>query len=221
MLHSTSGAAIKTTPKSVASGEETTVSGGLTVCLEDRARAEAYRLLSGFLARSPTPDHLLFAATLPGDETEFGAAIGNFAHIASLSAVDAVDQEFHTLFIGIGRGELLPYGSYYLTGFLNEKPLARLRSKMIEIGIERDPSVKEPEDHIAAVCDMMASMILGDHAPAADINTQREFFNDHVRNWALFFFRDLEGAKASVLYAALGRVGRIFIEIETTAFSMD
>ncbi|MGE0613108.1 MAG: molecular chaperone, partial [Hyphomicrobiales bacterium] len=136
------------------------------------------------------------------------------------TGLDQVRREYHDLFIGEGRGELLPYGSYYLTGFLNEKPLARLRNDMAALGIARDPSVREPEDHIAALLDMMAGLITGEFGDPASVAEQKRFFETHLSSWVDHFFADLEGAKSSVLYAALGTVGRRFIEIEETAFSM-
>lgn len=191
-------------------------------CEEDLLRAHLYRLLAGYLARPPSDDLLNVAAGLTGDDqSELGRAIAALAKIAAGTDAATVSREYHDLFIGLGRGELVPYGSYYLTGFLHEKPLARLRNTMTEIGMERAPEVKEPEDHIAAVCDIMAELIVGDYGVPAGLTAQRDFFNDHVGNWAPHFFRDLERAKASVLYAAIGTIGRVFMEIEQTAFSMD
>lgn len=190
-------------------------------CEEDALRGHLYRLLASYLARPPDQERLQLAASLSGDTSALGLAIAALAKIAAASNVAAVDREYHDLFIGLGRGELVPYGSYYLTGFLNEKPLARLRNAMSEIGVGREADVKEPEDHVASVCDIMAELISGDYGKPSGLVAQRDFFNAHVGNWAPHFFRDLEGAKASVFYAAIGRIGRIFMEIEETAFSMD
>ncbi|MCB1490356.1 MAG: molecular chaperone TorD family protein [Rhodobiaceae bacterium] len=195
--------------------------GGAGPCAEDRLRANLYRLLAGFLARPPTPENLRIAADLEGDDSDLGRAITNFSKIAAQRNATDIASEYHDLFIGLGRGELLPYGSYYLTGFLHEKPLARLRRAMAEFGLERADSVKEPEDHIASVCDIMSELITGEYGNPVGLAEQRAFFNDHVGSWAPHFFRDLEGAKSSVLYAAIGRIGRIFMEIEHTAFSME
>jgi TorA maturation chaperone TorD len=118
----------------------------------------------------------------------------------------------------------LPSGasaSYYLTGFLHEKPLARLRDDMARLGIARQETVKEPEDHIAALFEMMAGLIVGEFGAVASLEDQKQFFTTHVGSWAKHFFKDLEGAKASVLYAALASAGRIFMDIEEMAFTMD
>ena len=188
---------------------------------EDALRAQLYRLLAHCLHRPLDAEGLAMAASLEGDDTDLGRAIETFAKVASKSAPEATEQEFHDLFIGIGRGELLPYASYYLTGFLNEKPLAKLRNDMSVLGIERRASVKEPEDHIAALCEMMSGLISGAFDAKVDMEQQREFFTTHVGSWAKHFFTDLEAAKSSVLYGALGSVGRAFIEIEEVAFTMD
>ena len=120
-----------------------------------------------------------------------------------------------------GRGELLPYASYYLTGFLNEKPLARLRGHMGELGIERSPEVKEPEDHIATLCEMMSGLILGSFGTPLSVEDQHAFFNTHIATWATHFFKDLEAAEGSVFYAPIGKIGRAFMEIEIEAFRME
>lgn len=188
---------------------------------EDELRSQLYRLLAFFLHKPADADGLKMAAEMEGDETDLGKAITAFARIASRSSAEAIAQEYQDLFIGVGRGELLPYGSYYLTGFLHEKPLAKLRNDMAELGIERRENVKEPEDHIAAVCEMMSGLIAGDFDRQVDLAEQKAFFDAHVGSWAKHFFTDLEGAKSSVLYGALGSVGRCFMDIEQVAFTMD
>jgi TorA maturation chaperone TorD len=142
------------------------------------------------------------------------------AQVAARMTPAAAKAEYGALFIGMARGELLPYASYYLTGFLNEKPLALLRQDMARLGIARAENVKEPEDHIAAICEMMAGLIEGSFGAPADLETQRAFFDRHLACWAETFFTDLEAARAAVLYAPVGTVGRAFIEIERTAFEM-
>lgn len=187
---------------------------------EDRLRAQAYRLLSALLARAPGAETLATIAELEGDETEFGQALTALGRAARASIPAAIDDEYHDLFIGIGRGELTPYGSYYLTGFAYEKPLARLRIDMARLGIARADKSSEPEDHIASLCEIMAGLIEGNFDAPVDLAGQREFFDAHLGPWAVRFFSDLEAAKAAGFYMAVGRVGRIFAEIESTAFEM-
>jgi TorA maturation chaperone TorD len=162
-------------------------------------------------------------AGLVGDETDFGQGVSALAEAAKVAlAADpkTLDQEHFDLFIGVGRGELLPYGSYYLAGFLYEKPLARLRADMRRLGIARAEGVLEPEDHIAAVMEMMSGLITGAFGDGADLAAQRQFFAAHLGSWAPRFFEDLESAKAAGFYKTVGRTGRQFLAIESEAFEM-
>ncbi|WP_420325689.1 TorD/DmsD family molecular chaperone [Mameliella sp.] len=187
---------------------------------EDRLRADLYNFL-GLLLAGP-PDEMLLAQTagLSGDATEMGQAIGTLAKLAKVTKPKTATSEYNKLFIGLGRGELLPYASYYLTGFLNEKPLALLRQDMVRQGLERADNVFEPEDNIASLMEMMGAMIVGRFGPPASLDAQRQFFNKHIGPWAGHFYADLEGAKNSVFYAPVGTVGRLFMEIESEGFRM-
>src|SRR5688572_4985061 len=187
---------------------------------EDRLRAHQYQLLGRLLAGPADASLLRVASGLKGDETGLGRALAELADRARQTTPAAASREYHELFIGIGRGELVPYASYYLTGFLNEKPLAKLRSAMARLGIARADDVKEPEDHIAALCEMMAGLIEGSFGEPAPLGAQRRFFEGHLAAWAPQFFADLESAKAAVLYAPVGTVGQAFMAIEATAFTM-
>lgn len=192
----------------------------ITVAPEDRLRADLYNFL-GLMLSGP-PDQMLLdqCAQLSGDESDLGQAIAGLARVAKASNPRGVEREFNALFIGLGRGELLPYASYYLTGFLNEKPLAILRSDMAARGITRAANVYEPEDNIASLMEMMGGMIVGRFGAPAALQDQKTFFNKHISPWAGHFYTDLEAAKNSILYAALGRVGHVFLEIEREAFRM-
>lgn len=188
---------------------------------EDRLRADLYRLLATLLAKAPTSETLSTAAALGGDGSDLGEGIAALATVAAATSPKAVEREYNALFIGLGRGELLPYASYYLTGFLNEKPLARLRAHMSEFGIERNPDVKEPEDHIATLCEIMSGLITGEFGEPLPVEDQHAFFNTHIATWASHFFKDLEAAEGSVFYAPVGKIGRAFMEIEIEAFRME
>jgi len=186
----------------------------------ERLRANVYAVLARFLARAPNAAELAETARWNGDETPLGQAFEQLAEACRRADPTALHEEYEALFIGVGRGELLPYGSYYLTGFLNEKPLARLRASLRELGVERDPSVHEPEDHVAALMDVMAGLILGVFGGVAGLERQRTFFKDHIDPWAGYFFKDLENAKTATLYRHIGTIGREFLEIERAAFAM-
>ena len=192
----------------------------IQVTQEDFLRADLYDYLGALLAGPPGKDFLKQAAGLSGDETDMGQAIAALARVAKASNEAAAEREYNALFVGLARGELLPYASFYMTGFLNEKPLAELRNDMARLGIERSPNKFEPEDNIASLCEMMAGMIRGRFGAPVDLDVQKAFFNKHIGPWAAHFFTDLEGAKNSVLYAPVGAVGRVFMEIEREAFRM-
>jgi TorA maturation chaperone TorD len=192
----------------------------IEIAEEDRLRADLYNYLGAILSRPA--DEMLISQTagLTGDESELGQAISTLARVAKVSKPKAVTSEYNKLFIGLGRGELLPYASYYLTGFLNEKPLATLRQDMTAQGMARADNVFEPEDNIASLMEMMGAQIVGRFGSPANLDQQKTFFNKHIAPWASHFFADLEAAKNSVFYAPVGTVGRQFMEIEAEAFRM-
>ncbi|WP_050603610.1 molecular chaperone [Ruegeria sp. 6PALISEP08] len=192
----------------------------MDISAEDRLRADFYNFL-GLLLAGP-PDQLLLGqmAGLSGDDTDLGQAIQAMARVAKVTKPAAAEREFNALFIGLGRGELLPYASFYLTGFLNEKPLAQLRNDMAVRGITRAQNVFEPEDNIASLMEMMAGMIVGRFGATASLEDQKAFWNKHIGPWAAHFYSDLEAAETSVLYASVGTAGRVFMEIEREAFRM-
>jgi len=190
------------------------------IAQEDVLRADLYDLLGVLLAQPPDIGLLGRVAALKGDDSALGQGIRALGRLAGQMPAAAVQTEFNALFIGLTRGELLPYASYYMTGFLHEKPLAVLRNDMMRLSIERAPNVYEPEDNIASVCEMMAGLIRGRFGAPAALSTQKDFYAAHIATWAGHFFTDLEGAKASVFYAPVGTIGRTFLDIEREAFRM-
>jgi len=190
------------------------------IASEDRLRADFYNFLGLLLATPPDQMVLDQTAGLTGDDSELGQTVSTLARVARVTKPAAAEREFNALFIGLGRGELLPYASYYLTGFLNEKPLARLRGDMAARGITRAPNIYEPEDNIASMMEMMGGMIAGRFGAPAPLSDQQTFWNRHIGPWAGHFFADLEAAENSVLYASVGAAGRVFMEIERVGFRM-
>jgi TorA maturation chaperone TorD len=184
----------------------------------DAARARQYALLSVLLVRAPDSTLLDGLSKLRGDASPLGLAHAALAEAASATNAERVEREFFDLFIGLGRGELLPYGSYYLTGFLHERPLARLRETLARFGIERAEGQAEPEDHAAILCEIMAGLI-SRRFPAPD-GADRELFEQHLSPWIGRFFADLERAEQGDFYRRIGTLGRVFIEIETEAFAL-
>jgi TorA maturation chaperone TorD len=185
----------------------------------DLMRAHQYGLLALLFGRAPSADLLARVAQLKGDATPLGLAHVRLADAAAASDPDAVSREFFDLFIGVARGDLLPYASYYLTGFLHERPLARVREDLARLGIERAEDQGEPEDHIAILCEVMAGLV--SHRFGTEPGAERTFFDRHLKPWAMRFFADCETAPHARFYRAAGAVGRVFLALEAEAFAME
>jgi TorA maturation chaperone TorD len=184
----------------------------------DELRAAEYDLLSLLLGKAPDADTLSRLAALKGDASDLGMAHIELASAATAADDRAVSKEFFDLFIGLGRGDLLPYASYYLTGFLHERPLARVREDLEGLGIERAGTSREPEDHIAILLEVMAGLARGDFE--TEFSEQARFFERHLKPWASRMFADLEMSGSANFYRAVGRVGRVFMELESEAFAL-
>ncbi len=187
---------------------------------EQARRAGMYSMLAALLRAAPDDPTLSFFAALAADaktdSSELALALDMLALAARHSDTAALRDEYHQLFIGLGRGEIVPYGSWYQTGFLMEKPLSLLRADLAELGFERDPDVCEPEDHIAALCEVMAMLI----QEGADLERQQQFFDAHIDTWADAFFNDLSEARSAVFYRSAARFGRAFIGLESSYLSL-
>ena len=184
----------------------------------DVARAQEYALLAVLLAKAPDAELLKRLEKLEGNDSELGRAHTALADAAASANAQQIEREYFDIFIGVGRGELLPYASYYLTGFLHERPLARLRGDLFLLGVEKNEDNPDPEDHIAFLCEIMAG-IVSKRFPAP-IGADREFFEKHLKPWASRLFADMESAESAKFYRSVGKLGRAFIEIETEAFAL-
>jgi TorA maturation chaperone TorD len=184
----------------------------------DLARAREYALLAALLSGPPSKTLLAEIAGLTGDATPLGRAHAALGEAASDAGTAKVEREYFDLFVGLGRGELLPYASYYLTGFLNERPLSRLRADLAILGIERAADNLEPEDHAATLCEIMAGLAAARFEASAD--EQRAFFRKHVAPWMGRLFADMESAASARFYRSVGSLGRVFLEIEAEAFAL-
>ena len=151
---------------------------------------------------------------------ELGAAIDAVAAAARATDVGTVEQEYNDLFIGLARGELMPFASYYRTGFLYDKPLVTLRADMERLGIAQAEGAGDPEDHVGALAEMMAGLILGAFGAPVPLAEQRRFFDTHLAPWAGRFFADLERAEAARFYRPVGTFGRLFVAIEIEGFAL-
>lgn len=184
----------------------------------DVARGDMYRFVASLLAAAPSADRLRGIAALRGDSTPMGQAVTALAQAAAAAEPKAVEAEFFELFIGVGRGELLPYASFYQTGFLNERPLAEVRGDLARLGIARAEGRFEPEDHVALLFEVMADLAQGRIAAAPD--RQQAFFGRHIAPWAGQFFDDLAIAPSASFYRPVAEIGRLLVEIESRAFAL-
>jgi TorA maturation chaperone TorD len=184
----------------------------------DAERGRLFLLLGRLLATPPDTALLGALAGLPRGLTPVGAALAAVANAACATDEAAVTGEFHSLFIGVGRGELLPYASFYLTGFLHERPLAALRQDLARLGIAPAFGRAEPEDHIASLCEVAGGLLTGAFEGgrlAAD-----RFIAGHLQPWAGRCFADLAAADAAAFYRPVGQLGRTLLEIEAGAAAL-
>ncbi|WP_425352653.1 TorD/DmsD family molecular chaperone [Methylobacterium terrae] len=185
----------------------------------DALRAQEYDLLAAVLGRAPAPDLLAVLQGLDGDGSPLGQAHAALGRAAREADPRAVGRDYFALFVGVGRGLIMPYASYYLTGFLNERPLARVRQDFAELGLERDPSSSEPEDHAATLLEVMANLSSG-RLPA-EPGSDHRFFERHLKPWVGRFFTDVAAQAGTPFYRAVGELGEVFTTIEAEAFAMD
>lgn len=194
----------------------------MEVNADQAVRINTYRLLATLLAATPSQDvlSLLQQIDAPTNNGDSGMAASwqSLRLAGERTTVEDLSDEYFDLFIGLGRGELVPYGSWYMTGFLLDRPLRVLRQDLAALGFERQEDVREPEDHAAALCETMSLII--DSSDEIPFETQRKFFNDHMGTWIERFFIDLQEAKAARFYRAVGQFGQQFIEIENQYLAM-
>lgn len=181
----------------------------------ERARADLYCLLSATLGAAPSQGLIDALAGLQGDDAPLGGACAELARAAAQTTAEEAARAHFDLFVGVGRGELLPYASYYLTGFLNERPLAAVRADMAAMGFARAEGLHDPEDHIAILCGVMARLA------AEGDPRQARFFAERLQPWAGRFFADLAAARPVGLHRAMGRVGAAFMDVEAQAFALE
>lgn len=184
----------------------------------DQLRADIYSLLAALLRDTPSAELIHWLNELETDEhdgSDMGKAWSGLQLAARHAQSDHLADEYQQLFIGLGRGELVPYGSWYLTGSLMETPLAILRQDLKLLGFERDENVKEPEDHAAALFEVMAYLIMS----GAGSTTQKSFYERHLAQWIGRFFRDLQQAESAVFYSSVATLGRAFTDFETDSMA--
>jgi len=191
---------------------------------EETARAEVYGLLAQLYYARPTPETLAalrVAVTEAPMEGGFLQEPWQQLVGAARAHSDAdIAAEFDRLFGGVGKPEVFLYGSLYLSGFLNEKPLVRLRSDLAALGLARTEAMPETEDHVAYLCEVMRYLIAGDDMAVCNLTAQRDFFATHLQPWILQLCDALQGQPAARFYAALAQFTRAFVAVEAQGFDM-
>jgi TorA maturation chaperone TorD len=188
---------------------------------EEQVRAYVYCLL-GALLSTPANEQLLgilerIESDADAQTSTMTKAWNTMQRIAREEKPDQIAAEYHDLFIGLGRGELIPYASWHLTGYLMEKPLAELKADLDRLGFASKTETTEPEDHAAALCEVMGMIIAENQL---GFEQQKTFFETHLAPWITRFFTDLSQAKSARFFQAVGELGRCFMEVERQYFSI-
>ncbi|EMV9341436.1 molecular chaperone [Vibrio alginolyticus] len=184
---------------------------------EQTLRTDIYLVLSALFRSAPSDEMLAFLKSLeiePSESAMQKAWLG-LQQAANEAQREALEEEYQDLFIGIGRGEVVPFGSWHRTGSMMEKPLAEIRRDLDLLGIEREENVKEPEDHISALCEVMA-MLTGEEE-----ELQQAVFNKHIAPWFQSFTRQLESAESVNFYKPAAQLCDAFLMLEQVRFSVN
>jgi TorA maturation chaperone TorD len=191
---------------------------------EETARSEIYGLLAGVLYKSPAIELIAQIRVAATDTPAAGAFLEepwrNFVGVTRSMSDQAIKNEYEALFGGVGKPEIYLYGSHYLSGFLNEKPLARLRTDLNSLGLERSEVMSDTEDHFAYLCEVMRYLIAGDDVAVANLTHQREFFSTHIQPWVNLMCDDIQSNNKANFYASLAELIRAFMGIEAQGFDM-
>ncbi|HDM8171268.1 TPA: molecular chaperone TorD family protein [Vibrio harveyi] len=184
---------------------------------EQTLRTEIYLVLSALFRSAPSEEMIEFLTSLEVEPSESAMQKAWIAlqQAAKDSNREALEDEYQDLFIGIGRGEVMLFGSWHMTGAMMEKPLAEIRHDLELLGFERDENVKEPEDHIAALCEVM-SMLTGEEE-----DLQQAVFNKHIAPWFSSFTQQLENAESANFYKPAAQLCEAFLTLEQVRFSVN
>ena len=192
---------------------------------EEQARADFYALLARLFQAAPDAKllgTLAIAGELPGDgDPDLAKAWSALVKASAAMDPEAVGDEFQTLFEGTGHAEASIYAGFYTGATAVDHPRVRLRADLADLGLGRREQVTEPEDHFAALFDVMRVLVGGGAGRSpASLAEQRAFFETHVRTGAERFFPTVESAKAANYYRRVAALGRAFLAIETESFSL-
>ena len=191
---------------------------------EETARSELYGLLALMYYAPPATELIaklrLAVTEAPAAgaflEEPWRALVGLSREMTDV----AIQDEYNALFGGVGKPEVYLYASHFLSGFLNEKPLARLRTELGQLGLARGDGMLDTEDHIAYLCEVMRYLIAGDDVAVANLTRQRAFFTTYLQPWVLALCDDLQQHPKARFYAALAELTRAFMAVETQGFDM-
>lgn len=191
---------------------------------EETARSELYGLLALLYYAPPATELIANLRVAATDAPAAGAFLEEpwraLVGVAREMTDAAIQTEYNTLFGGMSKPEVYLYGSHFLSGFLNEKPLARLRTELANLGLARDDSMSETEDHVAYLCEVMRYLIAGEDVTVANLTRQSEFFANHLQPWVLLMCDDLQQHPKARFYAALAELTRAFMGVEAQGFDM-
>lgn len=191
---------------------------------DELARAEVYGLLAQLFYAAPGVALLQQFQVAVTEAPVAGAFLERSWSelVAKARQVDAAAaaREFDVLFQGIGKPEVFLYGSFYLAGKLNEKPLVELRHSLRALGLERADAVEVSEDHIASVCEVMRYLIADSDTGGTSLVVQGRFFDAHLRPWAAALCDAVAAHPAADFYRAVARFGRDFFAVEAEGFDL-
>lgn len=191
---------------------------------EETARSELYGLLALVYYAPPTTELIANMRVTATDAPAAGAFLEApwraLVGVARDMTDEAIQSEYNALFGGVGKPEIYLYGSHFLSGFLNEKPLAKLRTELARLGLARDEGMSETEDHFAYLCEVMRYLIAGDDVAVANLTRQREFFCTHLQPWVMTMCDDIQKHPKARFYAAVAELTRAFMNVEAQGFDM-
>jgi TorA maturation chaperone TorD len=191
---------------------------------EETARSELYGLLALVYYAQPAPDFIANLRAAATDSPAAGAFLEEpwraLVGVAREMSDAAIAAEFDALFGGVGKPEVYLYGSHYLSGFLNEKPLARLRTELTSLELARDEAMSETEDHIAYLCEVMRYLIAGDDVAVANLTRQQAFFSAHIQPWTTQLCDTLATHPKARFYRAVAELTRAFMSVEAQGFDI-
>jgi TorA maturation chaperone TorD len=191
---------------------------------EEIARAEVYGLLAALYVGAPDAALYQGLRIAPTEAPAAGAFLerswGDVVAAAQRLPAAAIQDEYDALFGGVGKPEILPYGSFHRVGHLHGKPLVELRGELGRLGLEKPATVSQTEDHLASLCEVMRYLIAGDDPGVSNLGSQQRFFNAHLRGWIDPFCDQLEAHPRADFYRAVAAFTRDFCAVEAQGLDL-